>query len=101
MFAIGFRASAIAVLAGVVLGFGTPVAAETASVETTSPADIQKAAVQDPKVCKRFKPTGSNISKTYCFRKSTWDTMRENSQRELRDLNDRASVNTGSGEGRR
>ena len=71
------------------------------SAESQSPAEVQKVEEQNPKICKRFKPTGSNISKTYCFRKSTWDAMREDSQQALRDLNDRASVNTGSSEGRR
>ena len=82
--------------------FGAPVLAGTeATPNDPSPAEIQKAAEQNPKICKRFKPTGSNIPKTFCFRRSTWDAMREESQKGLRDLNDRAAVNTGSSENRR
>ncbi len=101
MSGLGFRAPAGAILVCTLIGFGMPVLAASETSEDPSPAQIQKAEEQDPKVCKRFKPTGSNISKTYCFRKSTWDGMREESQRALRDLNDQSSVNTGSGEGRR
>lgn len=90
-----------AVVFGVVIGSGQPALAATEAAESASPAAIQKAEEQDPKICKRVKPTGSNIPKTYCFRKSRWDTMREESQRDLRELNDRAAVNTGSAEGSR
>jgi len=96
-----FRIAAGAVIVSAVICFNTPVLADAKGGESQSPSEVQKVEEQNPKICKRFKPTGSNISKTYCFRKSTWDAMREDSQQALRDLNDRSSVNTGSSEGRR
>jgi hypothetical protein len=100
MFRIGFPVPAGAVIVSAMLCFSAPVLADSETAGP-SPAEVQKVEEQNPKICKRFKPTGSNISKTYCFRKSTWDAMREDSQQALRDLNDRSSVNTGSSEGRR
>ena len=49
------------------------------------PADVQRAAMQDPKVCKRITPTGSRIARRYCFKQSEWDAMREGGQRAARD----------------
>jgi len=95
----------IPVLAGTVIVsamicFATPVLADAETAESQAAAEIQKAEEENPKICRRVKPTGSNISKTYCYRKKTWDAMREESQRYMRDINDRSSVNTGSDEGR-
>ena len=101
MFRIGIPVTACAVAFGAMICFGAPALADSEAESGSSPAEIQKAEEQDPKVCKRFKPTGSNISKSYCFRKSTWDRMRDDGQRTMRDISDRASVNTGGGEGPR
>ena len=96
-----FRVCAGAVLLGALIGVGPAALAGNEAGESPSPAEIQKAEDDNPKICKRFKPTGSNISKNYCFRKKTWDAMREDGQRTMRDISDRASVNTSSGEGPR
>ena len=56
-----------------------------------TPAEIQRAEEEDPKVCKRFKPTGSAITKRFCYRKSTWDQMQKDSQEMLRNIK-RATV---------
>ena len=86
------------VLSGWLILSAVPVLGDSRANAAASPAEIQQAEEQDPKICKRFKPTGSNIAKRYCFRKSTWDAMREGGQRAMRDISDRASVNTSSGE---
>ena len=62
--------------------------AQTVSAETSTaadPSDVQKAATEDPMVCKRFTPTGSRIARRFCYRQSEWDAMREGGQRAARD----------------
>lgn len=101
MFHRGLKTLAGAVTFSVAIGSGLSALAAPDVEAGASPGAVQKAEERDPKVCKRFKPTGSNISKTFCFRKSKWDTMREESQRGLRDLSDQSAVNTRSAEGSR
>ena len=52
---------------------------------SVDPADVQRAAVADPKVCKRITPTGSRIARRFCLKQSEWDAMREGGQRAARD----------------
>jgi len=65
------------------LTFSTPAIAETST--SADPADIQRAAIEDPMVCKRMTPTGSRIVRRYCRKQSEWDAMREGGQRAARD----------------
>ena len=94
----GFRLLAVILLVTAISGFGMPTLASTEVNDAPSPAETQKVEEQDPKICKRFKPIGSHIPKKYCFRKSTWDAMREGGQQTMRAITDSGSVNTSSGE---
>ncbi len=51
----------------------------------SNPQEAQREAMEDPMVCKRFTPTGSRISKKFCYKRSEWDAMREGGQRAARD----------------
>lgn len=81
--AFEFRSSLMAIcLIGGAVFSASAIADENALVD---PADVQRAAMQDPKVCKRITPTGSRIARRYCFKQSEWDAMREGGQRAARD----------------
>ena len=67
---------------------GGAVFSASATAETSTsvdPADVQRAAIEDPMVCKRMMPTGSRIVRRYCRKQSEWDAMREGGQRAARD----------------
>ena len=76
------RAALAACLAGSVAWSGSALAEKSSSVE---PADVQQAAMEDPKVCKRMTPTGSRIARRFCLKRSEWEAMREGGQRAARD----------------
>ncbi len=48
------------------------------------------AAAFDPRVCKRFAPTGTRISKKVCKKQSEWDALRANAQEGGADAQRRA-----------
>ncbi|HEY5646914.1 MAG TPA: hypothetical protein VIS76_13270 [Pseudomonadales bacterium] len=94
---VSIQRALLAVLLGGSFLFSAPARAEPSSEAAAAPAETQQEA-SDPRVCKRIKPVGSHIAQRYCFRQSTWDAMRENSQQAMREVSDRAAINTGSGE---
>ncbi|TNF88347.1 MAG: hypothetical protein EP301_05130 [Gammaproteobacteria bacterium] len=63
--------------------FSASAAAEKST--PVNPADVQRTAMEDPKVCKRITPTGSRIARRFCFRQSEWEAMRDGGQRAARD----------------
>ena len=81
--AFDFRTPMLAAALVVGIGCATTVVAETST--TVDPREVQQAAVEDPKVCKRITPTGSRIARRICFKQSEWDAMREGGQRAARD----------------
>ena len=93
MFRIGSSAPAGAAVFSAMLCFAAPALADSEAdySQSQTPAEIQRAEEEDPKVCKRFKPTGSAITKRFCYRKSTWDKMQKDGQEMLRDIK-RATV---------
>ena len=94
----GNAVSAGAVVFSALICWSVPAPAESAAEysQSPSPAEIQRAEEEDPKVCKRFKPTGSAIAKRFCYRKSTWEKMQKESQEMLRDIK-RAPVDASGG----
>lgn len=70
-------------LIGVAAVSAGAVQAETSA--EADPAEVQRAATEDPMVCKRMVPTGSRIQRRYCLKQSEWDAMREGGQRAAND----------------
>ncbi len=81
--AIDFRVPLLACCLFGGAGFAGTVLAETSAA--ADPAEVQRAALEDPMVCKRMTPTGSRIVRRYCLKQSKWDAMREGGQRAARD----------------
>lgn len=88
MFRIPTSLPAGAMVFSTLICCGVPALADSDANDAPAPtpAEIQRAEEEDPKVCKRFKPTGSAITKRFCYRQSTWDRMEKDGQELLRDI---------------